>query len=147
MESSQETPFPKDPFFRAWVLDLVSKHDVSNVPMTPDPNTSAEKIAIQMGGVSWYNLVYILFSSQKGAYFYKSIEVEMGGVSRYFSEVWGSGVDFSGPKKTMTATDVTGLRPEIGRFSPHFGAISLLNYTVNLEKRETNPLDKIQKSQ
>ena len=28
------------------------------------------------------------------------------------------------------------LLPEIGQFSPHFGAISLLNYTVNLEKRE-----------
>ena len=41
----------------------------------------------------------------------------------------------------MTTTDVTGfytffLRPEIGRFSPHFGAISFLNYTVQLEKRE-----------
>ena len=28
------------------------------------------------------------------------------------------------------------LRPEIGQFSPHFGAISLPNYTENLEKRE-----------
>ena len=49
-------------------------------------------------------------------------------------------------KKNMTATDVTGFyaffRPEIGQFSPHFGAISLLNSTVNLEKGETNPLDK-----
>ena len=27
------------------------------------------------------------------------------------------------------------LRPEIGRFSPHFGAISLLIYTENLEKK------------
>ena len=27
------------------------------------------------------------------------------------------------------------LRPEIGQFSPHFGAMSLLKYTVNLEKR------------
>ena len=27
------------------------------------------------------------------------------------------------------------LHAEIGQFSPHFGAISLLNYTVNLEKR------------
>ena len=40
----------------------------------------------------------------------------------------------------MTATDVTGfqalfLRPDIGQFSPHFGAISLLNYIENLEKR------------
>ena len=34
------------------------------------------------------------------------------------------------------------LCPEIGQFSPHFGAISLLNCTENLEKGETNPLEK-----
>ena len=34
------------------------------------------------------------------------------------------------------------LRPEIGQFSPHFGAISLMNYTENLEKKENNPLEK-----
>ena len=39
------------------------------------------------------------------------------------------------------------LRPEIGQFSPHFGAISLLNCTVNLEKRGENPLEKIKKNQ
>ena len=33
------------------------------------------------------------------------------------------------------------LRPEIGQFSPHFGVISLLNYTENMEKRETYPLE------
>ena len=38
------------------------------------------------------------------------------------------------------------LRPEIGQFFPHFGAISLLNYTVNLEKRENNPLENAKKS-
>ena len=40
----------------------------------------------------------------------------------------------------MTARDVTGFcalffRPEIGQFSPHFGATSLPNYTENLEKK------------
>ena len=50
----------------------------------------------------------------------------------------------------MTATDVTGfyvffLRPEIGQFSPHFGATSLLDDTENLEKRK-NP-EKIPKIQ
>ena len=30
------------------------------------------------------------------------------------------------------------LRPEIGQFSAHFGAISLLTYTENLEKKEKN---------
>ena len=39
------------------------------------------------------------------------------------------------------------LRPEIGQFSPHFGAISLLNYTENLETRGKNPREKIQKIQ
>ena len=40
-----------------------------------------------MGGVSWYKLVvYILLSANK---------IEMGGVSRYFSKVLGSGVDLT----------------------------------------------------
>ena len=39
------------------------------------------------------------------------------------------------------------LRPENGQFSPHFGAISLLNCKENLEKKEKNPLEKIQKIQ
>ena len=38
------------------------------------------------------------------------------------------------------------LRPEIGRFSPHFGAISLLNCTMNLEKSEKNQLENFQKN-
>ena len=37
------------------------------------------------------------------------------------------------------------LHAEVGQLSPHFGAISLLNYTVNLEKRGENPLENIQK--
>ena len=41
----------------------------------------------------------------------------------------------------MTAKDVTGfcassIRPEIEQFSPHFGPMSLLNCTENLEKQE-----------
>ena len=47
-----------------------------------------------MGGVSWYKLVvYILLSAKRRAYFCKSIAIEMRGVSRYISEVSGSGVD------------------------------------------------------
>ena len=42
-----------------------------------------------------------------------------------------------GTEKTMTTRDVTGFYAFFpGQFSPHFGAISLLNYTVNLEKNE-----------
>ena len=43
---------------------------------------------IQIGGV------YTTFC-QEEAYFCKSIAIEMGGVSRYFSKVSGSGVDFA----------------------------------------------------
>ena len=47
-----------------------------------------------------------------------------------------------GTEKTMTVTDQRDrilrffLRPDFGQFSPHVGAISLLGYTANLEKRE-----------
>ena len=46
----------------------------------------------------------------------------------------------------MTARGVTRfsrvfLRPEIGPFSPHFGAISLLNYTDNPGEKRKNPLE------
>ena len=34
------------------------------------------------------------------------------------------------------------LHPEIGQFSPHFGAISFLNYTENLEKRKKSTGEK-----
>ena len=37
-------------------------------------------------------MVYTLLSAKKRAYFCKSIAIEMGGVSRYFSKVLGSGV-------------------------------------------------------
>ena len=42
---------------------------------------------IQIGGV------YARLSAKKRAYFCKNIAIEMGGVSRYFSKVSGSGVD------------------------------------------------------
>ena len=61
--------------------------------MTPDPNTlqkyrntNGRRIVIQL-------VVYILLSAKKRAYFCKSMAIEMGGVSRYFSKVSGSGVD------------------------------------------------------
>ena len=49
-----------------------------------------------MGGVSWYKLVvYTLLSAKRRAYFCKSIAIEIGGVSRYFSKVLGSGVELT----------------------------------------------------
>ena len=54
-------------------------------------------------------------------------------------------------RKTMTATDVTGFYVffsawGIGPFSPHFGAISSLNYTENLEKTEKSTGENSRKS-
>ena len=37
----------------------------------------------------------MLLSAKRRAYFCKSITIEMGGVSRYFSNVSGSGVDYT----------------------------------------------------
>ena len=46
---------------------------------------------MQIGGV------YALFCQEEGAYFCKSITVEVGGVLRYFSKLSGSGVDSTLP--------------------------------------------------
>ena len=50
-------------------------------------DTNGSRIVIQIGGV------YIQRSAKRRAYFCKSIAIEMGGVSRYFSKVLGSGLD------------------------------------------------------
>ena len=50
---------------------------IRSVPTTPDPNTSA--------------------NAKRWAYFCKSIVIVMGGVSRYFSQVLGSGVNLTLP--------------------------------------------------
>ena len=47
-------------------------------------------------------MVYILLSVKKRAGFCKSIAVGMGGVSRYFSKVSGSGVDVT-PEQRLSA--------------------------------------------
>ena len=44
---------------------------------------------IQIGGV------YTTFCQKKKAYLCKNIAIKMGGVSRYFSQVSGSGVDLT----------------------------------------------------
>ena len=46
---------------------------------------------IQIGGI----YIYILLSAKGRACFCKSIAVEMGGVSRYFSKVSGSRIDLT----------------------------------------------------
>ena len=74
-----------------------------------------------MEGVSWYKLVvYIQLSAKRWAYFCKSIAIEMGGVSRYFSEVLGSGVDLTLPIKVTLvpekSTDLSLPRPSNPRF-------------------------------
>ena len=53
----------------------------------PWPSCSCKSVA-QMGAAPWYKLVvYILLSAKRRAYFCKSIAIETGGVSRYFSTV------------------------------------------------------------
>ena len=49
-----------------------------------------------MAAVSWYKLVvWRRISAKRRAYFRKSIAIKTGGVSRYFSEVSGPGVDLT----------------------------------------------------
>ena len=70
-----------------------SPSHLTSGPTTPDLNISAKycdangrRNVIQTGGV------YATFCQEEWAYFCKSIAIEMGGVSRYFSKVSGSGV-------------------------------------------------------
>ena len=59
-----------------------------------------------MGGVSWYRLVvYIAISAKRRAYFCQHIAIEMGGVSRYFSKLSGSGVDLTLLKDARSEND------------------------------------------
>ena len=83
------------------------------VQTTPDPNTSAKvsddyrdtngrRIVIQIGGVC----VYTTFCQGGGMLLQKKIAIEMGGVSRCFSKVSGSGVDFTLPNSLRTLTSL-----------------------------------------
>ena len=61
-------------------------------PLTPillqkHRDTNGRRIVTQIG------VVYTALCQRQGAYFCKSIAIEMGGVSRYFSKIWGSGVE------------------------------------------------------
>ena len=69
---------------------------------------------IQIGGV------YITFCQER-AYFCKPIAIEMGGVSRYFSKVSGSGVDVTLLKKKESPSPslVDRNEFEFGRRSPY----------------------------
>ena len=62
---------------RPLTLILLKKHRDAN----------GRRIVIQTSGV------YIQLSAKTRAYFGKNIAIEMGGISRYFSTVSGSGVD------------------------------------------------------
>ena len=42
--------------------------------------------------------LYVLLSASRRAYFCKSIAIEMGGASRYFSKISESGFDFRTPR-------------------------------------------------
>ena len=51
-------------------------------------DTNGSRIVIQLAA-------YVLLSAKRSAYFCKSIAIEMGGASQYFSKVSGSGVDLT----------------------------------------------------
>ena len=80
-----------------WPLECAQrKKELGSVPTTPDPNTS-EKVSRYKWeayrDTNW--VVYIVLSAKRRAYFSQNIAIEMGGVSRYFSKVSGSGVDLT----------------------------------------------------
>ena len=71
---------------------------LGSVPTTPDPNTSAKVSQYKWepyGDTNWWCMVYILLADKTRAYLCRSIATEIGGVSRYFSRVSGSGVDLT----------------------------------------------------
>ena len=85
-----------------------TRHRLGGVPTTPDPNTSAKvshdtngsRIVMQIGGV------YTTFCQEEGILLQK-YAIEMGAVSRCFSEVSRSGVDLTLliDRKTATVTE------------------------------------------
>ena len=69
---------------------------IGSGPTTPDPNTSAKASRYKWEAyrdTNWWCMYYSRPAAKSRAYFCKSIATEMGGVSRYFSKVSGSGVD------------------------------------------------------
>ena len=69
---------------------------LGDVPTTPDPNASAKVSRYKWEAyreTSWWCIYYFL--PKRGQIFAEVIAIEMGGVSRYFSEVSGSGVDLT----------------------------------------------------
>ena len=66
----------------------VSQRPLTLIVLQKYRDTNGSRIVIQL-------VVYILHSAKRKAYFCKSIAIEMGGVSRYFSKVSGSGVDLT----------------------------------------------------
>ena len=66
-----------------------------SVPTTPDPNTSAKVSRYKWEAyrdTNWWCLYYFL---PRGGILLQKYAIEMGGVSRYFSKVSGSGVDWT----------------------------------------------------
>ena len=66
---------------------------ILGVPTTSDPNTSPTASRHKLEPYRVANgCVYSTFAQEEGILLRKSIAIEMGGKSRYFSEVPGSGV-------------------------------------------------------
>ena len=92
---SPPPPSQKPPFGNPSPLhSQVVCYTFGGVPTTPDPNTSAKVSRYKWEAyrdTNWWCIYYFL---PRGRHtFGKSMAIEMGGVSRYFSKVLGSGVD------------------------------------------------------
>ena len=72
-------------------------------------------------------MAYILLSAKRRAYFCKSIAIEMGSVSRYFSKVSGSGVD-----STLLIRVVSHFKFPLGRCCGTRGAATKLPCSLPL---------------
>ena len=73
---------------------LAKQAKLGVLPTTPDLNTSAKVSRYKWEpyrDTNWWCICYFLPTGR--AYFCKSIAIEMGGVSRHFSRISGSGVD------------------------------------------------------
>ena len=91
------------------------------VPTTSDPNTSAQVSRYRWEAyrdTNWrciyiYIYIHTRLSAKGRAYFCKSIAIEMGGASRYFSKLSWSGVDW-----ILQAFWFATLSPHVLRFPP-----------------------------
>ena len=72
-----------------WFLLSSRRLWVTLIPPQKHRDTNGSRVLIQIGGV------YATFTQEEGISSCKSVVIEMGSISRYFSQVSGSGVDLN----------------------------------------------------